>query len=164
MALIAAASEPDRGWGGPLAILIAFTIMWVIHLVVQHRAAHSPPPPRHARIGDNAQVGSVPDTDDPAAVTPWWGRIVTIDGQRIRQVWRTGSSEVPDEPDDEGWLADWAPADDDEGEAEDIVGWVRDYLDAMKYADLVRAGVKRWGVSERTMKRRIAEARKDPAD
>jgi hypothetical protein len=155
MTALAAAAEPSRGWGGPVAILVAFAVMYLIHRIVQYREGHSPPPPGHARIGAKPQVSEVPGTNDTDRGTNWWGRIVTDEtGQRVRQVWKTGSSELP--ADDEDWIGDAGDV-----EAEDLDGWVRANLGAMGYAELVRAGVKRWRVSTRTMKRRIADAKYD---
>lgn len=161
IALAVAAAEPHRGWGGPLAILLAFAGIGLVHIIVERRKNLSPTPRQAQGHRANPQVSEVPDTSDTEVDTGWLGRIVTTpDGTRVRQilqVWRTGSTELPaDEPDGELDL-DLT----DYSEPEDLNGWVRDNLDRLGYADLVRAGMRRWQVSERTMKRRIADAKSE---
>jgi hypothetical protein len=78
--------------------------------------------------------------------------------RRLRQVWKTGSSRLPDDGTGDEDLAD--DIDLEQEEPDDLDGWLRRNLGHMGYAELVRAGTVRWGVSERTMRRRIAEARR----
>lgn len=156
----AAAAEPHRGWGGPLAILAAFAAMGLIHVCMKRRKNHSPTPPAAGGHRVKPQVSEVSDTSDTSADPPWWGEIVTVGGERMRrarQVWRTGSADLPEEPAD---AEDGTEIDLELDEPEDVDAWVRHNLTAMKYAELVRVGMTKWGVSESTMKRRIADARK----
>lgn len=159
IALSAAAVEPQRGWAGPLAILAAFAVIGILHVIRERRRNLSPTPPRGHPSGDNTQVTAVPDTTGTSPDTGWWGqRIRQPDGSflvRAQQVWRTGSSELPDEkPDSEEGEREAQ----DDGPA-DLDAWVRENLEELPYAELVRAGMKRWRVSGRTVKRRIAKAR-----
>lgn len=165
-----ATATPHRGWGGPLAILIAFAAIGILHVIkVRNDNLRNPSPaePRALPSGAKTQVSKVPDTDDTTPDAGWWGTIVDLgNGDRVRRVkavWGTGSSRLPEDdgPAGEGQLVDddldleldepAAPATLDE--------WVAANIDQLPYAEMVRQGTTLWQVSERTVKRRIAAAR-----
>ncbi|XVU25836.1 hypothetical protein ACQPZJ_01890 [Actinoplanes sp. CA-054009] len=165
--LVAETATPQRGWGGPIAIIAAFAVIGVMHLIkVRNKNQRTPSPTRPKALprGAKTQVNVVPDTDDTDADTGWWGSIVDLgDGRRIRRVkavLATGSSRLPedDEPVDGELVEDDIDLDLDEPDGpESLEAWVAEHLDRMGYAELVREGMRLWGVSERTVKRRIAD-------
>jgi hypothetical protein len=168
--LAAEAVEQSRGWGGPAAILIALAAFYVF---TQYREwwrlrkiqNSSPPPPGGWGDSEDPQVG-VGDTDDDTAdvtddETPnAWGltRVRLADGsvlkRRFQAVWRTGSSELPE--DDE--------ADDEDQGADEVEGETREeFADRLvaatvRYSAAVDTIVRAYGVSERTAKRDLAAA------
>lgn len=139
---IAAATEhATRGWGGPIALLVAVAAFIVIGYTAERlRPAPetdeiddpSPTPPRGRGVSRDPQVSAVSGEGDTAADTdpdtdedePWYGGIVQIGNQRVRldgaryralqQVLRTGSTRTADEDDLDD--ADDELADDDDGE------------------------------------------------
>jgi hypothetical protein len=155
----AAAVEPHRGWGGPIAILVAFAVIGLIHIIQQRRGNPSPTLSAGQVRSVKTQVTEVPDTDDTEDDTDggeWWGRIVTINGVRQRVA------------DDDAAAAELVDNDldlpldepEDDSEPETLEGWICANLDRLGYAETVREGVRRWRVSERTVKRRIADRRR----
>ncbi|MCT2280379.1 hypothetical protein M3G91_22450, partial [Micromonospora chalcea] len=93
MITLAEAAESQRGWGGPVAMLIAvvaFLVFAGLHYWWQERQGlPSPTEDGDTDTGVNAQVSSVSDTDDTERDTSPWGRIVNRGGRRIR-VYDTG--------------------------------------------------------------------------
>jgi hypothetical protein len=154
--LLAAADDPQRGWGGPIAILIAFAVLGLIHLARQRSLGPSPTLTSTSGFSAESQVSAVPDTDDIAPDTDgdWWGRIVTIAGVRRR----VGPGELLDEELVDGEV-DLALDEPDEREVETLEDWVYDNLERMSYGDIVAGGMQRFKVSRRTVTRRIAEAK-----
>jgi hypothetical protein len=77
----------------------------------------------------------------------------------------TGPSHLPEDEEPGGQHGEVADIDlgldDPDRPAETLDSWVQERVDRMRYADLVRAGMRRWRVSESTMKRRIADAKKE---
>jgi hypothetical protein len=178
MFLAVAAAEPNRGWGGPLAILAAFVafrlLMPLMHRLRAKIGNPSPPPalPTAERVKVKATVGVTPD--EPAEPEDgWWGRIVEIGGVRVRQarqVMATGSHVLPeaDEPDEEPYgdidldLDNKEMADDEEDEervdtAEEYIG--RALGLGIPYNQMVKVLIDHYGVSRSTAKRRISEVR-----
>lgn len=168
--MLAAAVEPERGWGGSVAILIALA---AFYSYTQYRAwwqarkeiDNPSPPPRTGRgDSEDPQVGDGVTDDDTSDVTDEeepnrWGltRIRLADGstltRRAQAVWRTGSSRLPE---------DEVVA---EGQGEEEVGGETraEYADrlvaaAARYSAAVDAIVRAYGVSERTAKRDLAAA------
>lgn len=151
----AAAREASRGWSGPVALAVACAVFWLVVVPVvewvQRRRDPSPPPPRDPGVIEQGHV--VSDTAD----TGWWGQIVDVGGvrmRRVQQVLKTGSAHLPelDGADEEIDLSL------DDG-SESVESWVTRVDGTMPYAEIVRAGMDRFGVSESTMKRRIRDAR-----
>lgn len=166
-----ASAEPNRGWGGPIALLAAFVIFRIVVMpagrwVMSKIANPSPPPalPAGSRLKAQATVGV---TDDEPADTEvgWWGRIVEIGGVRVRQaqqVWRTGSHELPpaepdEEPDEDPEIdLPLDDEDDDEGESvEEYIGRARDLK--VPYNQIVKVVMEYYDLSESTAKRRIRD-------
>ncbi|MEU8821786.1 hypothetical protein [Actinoplanes sp. NPDC048796] len=172
--LAVTAAEPRRGWGGPLAILVAFAVIGIMHLIKvrnENLKTPSPTPPKPLPRGAKTQVSVVSDTDDTDAGTGWWGSIVDLgDGRRVRRVkavLATGSSRLPedDEPVDGELVEDDIDLTLDEpAEPDSLKAWVAQNLGRLGYADLVREGMRLWQVSERTVKRRIADERQARKD
>jgi hypothetical protein len=159
MTLYAATGTAQQGWAGPLAILAAFATIGALHVFLERRNNRSPTPPAPGPRRVKAQVSAVSDTGDTSADTDWWGRIVTVDGvrmRRFRQVLTTGSSQLPE---DEVFDELDEQIDLELEEPNDLDSWLRSNLEAMRYADLVREGMFRWNVSASTMKRRIKAVR-----
>lgn len=162
--LTIAAEEMHRGWGGPIAILIAVAIFIAIATVHDHFKESQDPSPtgkggRGVRV--NSQVTEVSDTDDTDSDTGWWGRIVDRDGRRWRQVAhvvRTGAS-LPAEG------IDLALDEEEDEEADETLEEYVDRLDraGVGYAEIVREAMDEYRVSEATAKRRIREARESRA-
>lgn len=171
--MLAVAVEQNRGWGGPVAILVALA---AFYSYTQYRAwwearkeIQNPSPPPWARRGDteDSQVGGGVTDDDTTADTEEatpnrWGltRIRLADGstltRRAQAVWRTGSSRLPE---------DDQPADADRDEGEDEVGGESraEYADRLvaatvRYGAAVDAICRAYRVSERTAKRDLAAA------
>jgi hypothetical protein len=119
--LIAAATEPQRGWGGPVALAAACLIFWLFTLAYAKIKNPSPPPPtgatpkpitagqrkpRPIAAKPEPRVDPDPDlhetkfpsrqaTDD----NPWYGRIIEVGGRRFRaaaHIARTGESPPPE--------------------------------------------------------------------
>ncbi|MCX5066885.1 hypothetical protein OOJ91_13620 [Micromonospora lupini] len=144
--LIAASSEPDRGWGGPIALLVAGAL-FLLFIGIQEYRDPSPTEDEGSGVKVNSQVSSVPDTDDTGRDTGWFGRIVERGGRRVRVV----DELVDDELD--------LDLDDDE-EPETIEAAVARLVDARQpYMEIVRHLMTVHRVSERTAKRRIREYR-----
>jgi hypothetical protein len=173
--MLAAAVEPNRGWGGPVAILVAITLFFAYTQFRDWRQLRkeidipSPTPPWERRRDEDPQVAvgvtdddTTDDTDEDTVNNFGLRRIRLADGsvlkRRAQAVWRTGSSELP-EPDE----AAVEPVDDRDGEGE-VGGETRaDYADRLvaepiRYSGAVDAIVRAYGVSERTAKRDLAEA------
>jgi hypothetical protein len=163
---IAAADPPALGWANTVAMLVAGAVIfliWRVDLYIRSRRAEgttpSPTPSRARRNGANPQVNKVPDTDGTNAGTvggEWWGRIVTINGVRQRVAGHgAGAAELVDDDLD-------LPLDEpeDDSEPETLEDWICANFERLGYAETVREGVRRWRVSERTVKRRIADRRR----
>lgn len=125
--LIAAASEPQRGWGGPVALVVAVAVFYLFTLVYDKIKNPSPPPPGGA-IPKTITAGQskprpIAARPEPVATPqpglhqttfpgrkstddkPWWGRRITLpDGSTLvrsmAHIARTGESPPP-EPDPE---------------------------------------------------------------
>jgi hypothetical protein len=171
MFLAVAAAEPNRGWGGPLAILAAFALFRVVVMpvgrwVMAKIGNPSPTPalPTAERVKVEATVGFT----EPEPVEPesgWWGRIVERGGHRFRQaeqVWRTGDHELPpadDEPDGDPEI-DLAL---DEEEPEERGETAEEYIArarrlGISHGQIVKVLMEYYGInSESTAKRRIRE-------
>jgi hypothetical protein len=157
--ILAAAEEPTRGWGGPIALAVAVGT-WYVFISVFHRVQEarggrrtdpSPTPPAGRGVSDTTQVRAVSDTADTARDTGWWGRIATVAGKRVRVI--EGTAEPVDEEVD-------VALDDDEDEREteeDVV----DRLDrrGVQYHEIVSTLMADFRISESTAKRRIRDAR-----
>ncbi|SCL42183.1 hypothetical protein GA0074692_6853 [Micromonospora pallida] len=159
--ILAAAQEPERGWGGPIALFAAVAAFYVIisvHHRVQEarerRANPSPTPPGRRGVSDTTQARTVSDTADTERDTGWWGRIATIGGKRVRVI--EGIVEHVDEAVDVA-LDDDEPAEDEEEAIEDVV----DRLEyrGVAYSEIVATLMADFKVSEATAKRRIRDAR-----
>jgi hypothetical protein len=167
--LLAATTEPARGWGGPIALLAAFLIFRIVVMpagrwVMSKIGNPSPPPalPAAERVKAQATVGSTGDgSSGPEA--GWWGRIVEVGGVRVRQaqqIWRTGSHELPpadepegDEPDEDPEI-DLALEEDEEGETvEQYIHRARDLK--LPYNQIVRVIMQYYDLTEPTAKYRI---------
>lgn len=166
MMLAAEVVETDRGWGGPVAILIAVAGFWVYtqwrewwKLRKEMIQNHSPTPPWVRGDSEDPQVEDGDTGDVTGDVTGWWGeRIRLADGsvlvRRARAVFATGSSRLP-EDDDQGE----PDADDDEMLGETRAQYAdRLVVESMRYSVAVDAIVRAYGVSGRTAKRDLAEA------
>ncbi|MEV6693354.1 hypothetical protein AB0M35_17980 [Micromonospora sp. NPDC051196] len=151
--LLAAAEEPTRGWGGPIALGIAIAIYIAgatIHYNYrERRGLPSPTGEGDTDFGVNPQVTVVSDTDDTSRdTTGWWGRIVERDGRRVR-----AAGPPPDR--DEAVHLDLV---DEEPETiEDAIGRMLDR--GCPYAEIVRQVMDEFEVSEATAKRRIRDVR-----
>ncbi|OKI52842.1 hypothetical protein [Micromonospora sp. CB01531] len=150
MFTLAAAQEPHRGWGGPVALLIAvavFITIATLHDVWMRRGLPSPTEGDDTEDGVTAQVSKVSDTDDTDRDTNWWGRIVEHGGRRVR---------VDGPPRDEALDLEL----DDEEPAETLEEAV-DRMDrqGVPYAEIVRRVMADHQVSESTAKRAIRRSR-----
>lgn len=123
--LLAAASEPQRGWGGPVALVVAVGLFYLFTLAYAKIKNPSPPPPggvtpkpitagqrRPRPIAAKPEPRVDPDPElhetkfpnrDAADDKPWWGRRIKLpDGstvvRNIRHVARTGESPPPELP------------------------------------------------------------------
>lgn len=150
--------EPSRGWGGPLAILIAVAVFVAIatvhHNITEARARrpHSPAGRGARVVGVKPLVSSVSDTSDTDADTGWWGRIVELGGHRVRQI-EDGHQPADDDID---------LALDGGDESETLEEFIARADDAgVPYAEIVRDAVRAFRVSESTAKRRIRDVRAD---
>ena len=134
MFTFAATTEPHRGWGGPVAILIAvaaFIAFATLHDVWMRRRDLPSP------TGED-------DTDRDT--TPWWGRIIERDGRRVRAAEPAGDADedVESEPEEPATI-------------EEVVGMMLDR--GHPYAEIVRSIMEEFEVSEATAKRRIRDVR-----
>lgn len=152
MVLVQAAGEPQRGWGGPVAILTAFALIGLLHVVLERRRNLSPTPPPTPGSQASVQVNAGSDPDESGDDPSWWGRIVEVDGVRMRkfrQVLRTGSSELP---------SPYVPPDDVvdlhlEDDTLPIGEWMLARNSTSCTNDLKREAAARFRVSESTAKR-----------
>ncbi|MEV4708885.1 hypothetical protein [Actinoplanes sp. NPDC049316] len=167
--MTAAQAEPQRGWGGPLAILAAFAGIGLIHLFMERRRSPSPTPPRGRRSGVNSQVTAGSDPVDPGADPGWWGQIVEVNGVRmrkVRQVWRTGSTRLPENaaepPEDDGVdLALDGPGE-AASEPQSLDAWLAEHDGQAGTNELIRQAAARYRVSESTAKRALRQVRRGP--
>ncbi|TDC42101.1 hypothetical protein [Micromonospora sp. KC213] len=153
----AAADEPSRGWGGPIAlgvvIIIYITGATLHDWYRRSRGLPSPTDDVDTDAGVNAQVSAVSDTDDTDRDTGWWGRIVEVGGRRVRAA-ETRLLEVRDAEVD----LDLDGTEPEEPETiEDVIGTMLDRGHA--YAEIVRLVMEEFEVSEATAKRRIRDVR-----
>ncbi|MEU5945151.1 hypothetical protein ABZ793_06260 [Micromonospora sp. NPDC047465] len=154
---LAAAEEPSRGWGGPIAlglVLAVYIAGATLHdWWMRTRGLPSPTDGDDPGVSVNPQVSAVSDTDDTGRDTGWWGRLITLpDGRRVRS---TAPAALVDEELD----LDLDGAQDEEEPAtiEDVVGTMLDR--GHPYAEIVRAIMEEFEVSEATAKRRIRDVR-----
>lgn len=172
--MLAAAAEQSRGWGGPIAILIALAAFFAY---TQYRAwwhsrdeieNRSPTPPwgrghdEDPQVADGVTDDDTTDDTDGETVNDFGNtRTRLADGsilvRRAKAVFRTGSSRLPE---DDGQPA--AP-DEEEGAAE-VGGETREeFADRLvaatvRYSAAVDTIMRAYGVSERTAKRDLAAA------
>ncbi|GIJ42631.1 hypothetical protein Vwe01_59560 [Micromonospora andamanensis] len=150
--LTLAAETSSRGWGGPVALLVAvgaFVLFIGLHwLWMQHRGIPSPSGRGDTGSGVKPQVSSVSDTDDTDRDTGWWGRIVERDGRRVR------ATAPPPNRDDE---VDLDLVDEEPESIEDAVGRMLDQ--GHPYMEIVRQVMDEFDVSEATAKRAIRDVR-----
>jgi hypothetical protein len=124
--LTVAAEEVQRGWGGPVALVVACAIFWLFVVVHRKIKNPSPPPPvgpttkpiaagqrRPRPIVARPEPKSDPDAGlhetvfpgrEAADDNPWYGRIVEAGGRRFRaaaHIARTGESPPPEAPRDD---------------------------------------------------------------
>lgn len=156
MFTLAEAAQSQRGWGGPVALLIAvvaFLAFAGLHYAWhERRGLPSPTEDGDTDTGVNTQVSEVSDTDDTDHDTGWWGRIVEVGGRRVR-----AGGPAPRDP-----VVDVALDEDDEPEEEPatIEEVVATMLDrGHPYAEIVRHVMDEFEVSEATAKRRIRDVR-----
>lgn len=151
---LAAAAEPTRGWGGPIALAVV-TTLWLVGANLHERwmRTHpSPTPGEEPGVSDTPQARAGADTDDTDrdtdSDTGWWGRIVEVGGQRVRAT-RRPEPAVEDDEDDEDQA--------DEETIEDVI----DDLDrrGVPYVEMVPQLMSRYRISDSTAKRRIRAAR-----
>lgn len=177
MLLAQPALPPDEGLSRLVALLAAAGIAYaaiMLHQWWQERKIQnpSPPPPTSGGHDDDPQVGDGVTTDDTTAesgddTTPWWRmgveRIELANGstlvRKARAVWRTGSSELPEDEQP-------AAASDDEDDGLDEVGGESraDYTDRLleqqiRTTDAAKAIMRTYEVSESTAMREIRAAR-----
>lgn len=176
MLTLAAAQEAPRGWGGPVAILAAVVVFYLFattHQRIRDARRTPSPTPRGGRgVRVKPQVRSVSDTDnttpdttdDTDAETDWWGRIVEVGGRRFRQarqIMRTGALDDEDDEfehaDDDVDLA----LDDEPETMEEAIARMDEA--GVPYAEIVRAVMRDYEVSESTAKRRIRDVRASEA-
>ena len=164
--MLAAAAQPDEGWGKLLAMLGALAVAWLateLHQRWMARGDHSPTPPGPRPISGPPAETDDPDTDDTDDPGSWWGsRIRLADGsvlvRRAAAVWRTGSHQLP-EDDDQADVDEVLVDELEEGETREETA---DRLVQLRcrYADAVREIMAAHDVSESTAKRDLAAAQK----
>ncbi|MCX4470433.1 PqqD family protein [Micromonospora sp. NBC_01655] len=155
--LLAAAEEPSRGWGGPIALAIVAAVYIAgatIHHHVRSRQDPSPTGEGDTGVSVKPQVSTVSDTDDTDRDTDWWGGIAEVGGRRIRVYGPAPTAgreaDVDLDQDDE----------EEEDEPETIEAVIGKMLDrGHQYAEIVRHVMEEFEVSEATAKRRIREVR-----
>ncbi|XTZ18204.1 hypothetical protein ACQSSU_12920 [Micromonospora echinospora] len=166
--ILAATEEPNRGWGGPVALVVAVAAFYVI-ISVHHRIQEvrerrgnpSPTPPAGRGVSDTTQVRAVSDTDDTARDTEpdtgWWGRIVEAGGRRFRVYDQPGAESADEE-------VDVALDDDEDDDPEEETETIEDVIDRLEfrgvsYGEIVATLMADFKISESTAKRKIREAR-----
>lgn len=152
--------EPNRGWAGPIALVAAFAFFWLVirPIYLRYRKIDNPSPPPgevpEPTVTPQDQAGSDPRVTEE---TGWWGRVVERGGQRyrtFRHIAATGDSPAHSEPRDDEIDLDL------DVELEPIEEWIaKADVPGVVYNDLVRTGVRSYGVSAATVKRRIREHR-----
>ncbi|WP_036374345.1 PqqD family protein [Micromonospora sp. ATCC 39149] len=157
---LAAADEPTRGWGGPIALAIvaaAYIAGATLHDWWRRtRQDPSPTGDGDTESGVKPQVTQVSDTSDTDRDTGWWGRIVEVGGRRVR----TADGPEPTRDTDVDLDLDGDDAEDEEDEAESIEDVIGKMLDrGHPYAEIVRSIMEEFEVSEATAKRRIRDVR-----
>ncbi|MET7949203.1 hypothetical protein [Micromonospora sp. NPDC005324] len=144
--LIAATAEPERGWGGPIAVLVAL-LLFGLFIGIQEYRDPSPTEDEEGGVSANLKVKSVSDTDDTDRDTGWWGQIRNVGGRRVRVV-----DELVDEELDLNL--------DDEDEPETVEAAVaRMTGERRPYMEIVRHLMSVHGASESKAKRAIRNAR-----
>lgn len=174
--LLAAATEPARGWGGPIALLAAFLIFRVVVMpagrwVMSKIENPSPPPalPTAERVKAQATVGSTDDgSNEPEA--GWWGRIIEVGGVRVRQaqqILRPAAHGLPpannpenddlnEDPDIDLALDDDSEPDEDDGEGETVEEYIaRARRLQLSYAQILRVVMEYYDLTEPAAKYRI---------
>ncbi|MEW2442769.1 hypothetical protein [Micromonospora marina] len=151
MFTLAEAAEPQRGWGGPIALLVgvaAFLAFAGLHYWWQERKGlPSPTDDDDTDLGVNEQVSAVSDTDDTDRDTNPWGRIVNRGGRRVR-VYDTGRDGELDLD-----LTELNPETPEEA---------ADRMDreGVPYMEIVRTVMADYRVSESSAKRAIRDSRR----
>lgn len=144
-----AAQDAPRGWGGPIALLVAAAIFVAYATLLdawqRRREVHSPTEGDAPGVRVTPQARSVSDTDDTEPDTGWWGRIVVRNGKRIR-----ASGPAVEVVDEELDLAL-------EETLEDAIARMED--EGVAYMEIVRQVMDEHRVSESTAKRAIREVR-----
>ncbi|WP_431892634.1 hypothetical protein [Micromonospora haikouensis] len=155
---LAAAEEPARGWGGPIALAIVAAV-YIAGATIHHhlRSREDPSPTGEGDTGSGVkpQVTQVSDTSDTDRDTGWWGRIVEVGGRRVRA---TDAPRPARDADVDLDLEDDEEGEDEEPESiEDVIGKMLDR--GHQYAEIVRHVMEEFEVSEATAKRRIRDVR-----
>ncbi len=147
----AATETAHRGWGGPIALLIAvaaFIAYATLHDAwMRRRDLPSPTEGDTSDRGVNTQVSDGVSVSDTTGDTGWWGRIVERGGRRVRVDGQPARDvELDFDLDDDG--------PETLEEAVDRMG-----RQGVPYAEIVRRVMADHGVSESTAKRRIRDSR-----
>lgn len=140
MSALAAAAEPSRGWGGPIAIVVALGVFGVIYMVMERlEELRSPsPPPRPSRVSDeNPLLNEGSEPDEPSGVVDRGAYIIDYGDGGHRTNVRVRKA----------------------GPADNLEDWVRANDGRMRTADLIRHAQAGWRVSESTVKRVLRRVR-----
>lgn len=180
MLLSAAAANPPRTWAGLIALAAAYVIFrigsWLWSNVVK-RPSPARALPGVKRVKVQATVGVDTDrTDDiERGELDWWGRVREIGGVRfrqVRQVVKTGSTELPpdeDEPEGVDLALDDEPDEEpaEERPNEDPETYIARCREiGVPYAHIVRVVSDHYGLTVDQTKyriRKVDESRRDKA-
>lgn len=151
MFILAAAAEPSRGWGGPVALLIVAAVYVTgatLHQSwMERRDLPSPTEEDDPSVAVSPQVGVVSDTDDTNDGS-LRGPIIERGGRRVRVYYKEEG---------DGGEVDLDLGGDEPETLEEAVA--RLDRQGVAYAEIVRRVMADYGVSESTAKRRIRDVR-----